>query len=126
MQWLIDIIIAAVCPPGMIMLWHGSEATIPSGWAFCDGTQGTPDLKTRFIEGSNGDLGTIPPGQTGGSLNHAHTFTGDGHAHVVPIGDGLQGGPHYDRDTTNVPAVGTTDIGPTRPLYYALCYIMKL
>jgi len=34
---------------GMIMLWSGSIASIPSGWALCNGSSGTPDLRNRFI-----------------------------------------------------------------------------
>lgn len=32
---------------GMIMMWTGSIA--PSGWALCDGNNGTPDLRGRFV-----------------------------------------------------------------------------
>lgn len=35
--------------PGMIMLWYGSEETIPSGWHLCDGTVNTPDLRNKFV-----------------------------------------------------------------------------
>lgn len=34
-------------PKGLIMAWNGSTA--PSGWAICDGTNGTPDLSKLFI-----------------------------------------------------------------------------
>lgn len=34
---------------GIIMwLWSGVIDNIPSGWALCDGTNGTPDLRERF------------------------------------------------------------------------------
>ena len=36
-------------PTGIIIIWNGSVTTIPNGWAFCDGTLGTPDLRGRFI-----------------------------------------------------------------------------
>ena len=45
--------------PGMIMMWHGSIATIPSGWHLCDGTAGTIDLRNKFLIGA-GD--TYSPG----------------------------------------------------------------
>lgn len=59
-------------PPGAIIMWNG--ATIPQGWAICDGTNGTPDLRGRFIigAGQNGSpaSGDINPnylrGKTGG------------------------------------------------------------
>ena len=48
--------------PGMIMMWHGSVATIPSGWHLCDGTAGTIDLRNKFLLGA-GD--TYNPGAEG-------------------------------------------------------------
>ena len=35
-----------------LIIRSGSIATVPYGWAVCDGTQGTPDLRDRFILGS--------------------------------------------------------------------------
>jgi hypothetical protein len=62
---------------GMIMLWSGSSATIPSGWVLCDGTNSTPDLRNRFVVGATS---TYAVGATGGSANaivvsHNHTAT---------------------------------------------------
>ncbi|CAQ84890.1 MULTISPECIES: tail fiber protein [Photorhabdus] len=36
-----------VLPRGMIVMFSGNSA--PTGWAFCDGNSGTPDLRSRFI-----------------------------------------------------------------------------
>ncbi|OWO84270.1 hypothetical protein B5C26_04365 [Photorhabdus luminescens] len=36
-----------VLPRGMIVMFSGSSA--PTGWAFCDGSNGTPDLRSRFV-----------------------------------------------------------------------------
>jgi hypothetical protein len=30
---------------GLIVMWNGNIRKIPDGWALCDGTQGTPDLR---------------------------------------------------------------------------------
>ena len=38
-------------PIGGIIMWAGNPATIPAGWALCNGTNGTPDLSGRFIVG---------------------------------------------------------------------------
>lgn len=54
-------------PKGIIVMWSGSLDNIPTGWALCDGTNGTPDLTRRFIYGAgnginvsgNGGYGTI-------------------------------------------------------------------
>lgn len=54
-------------PIGGIIMWSGSVANIPSGWALCDGkvVSGltTPDLRNRFIVG----IGSRNPGDLGGS-----------------------------------------------------------
>jgi hypothetical protein len=62
---------------GMIMLWSGSSASIPTGWVLCDGNNSTPDLRNRFVVGATS---TYAVGATGGSANaivvsHTHTAT---------------------------------------------------
>lgn len=53
-------------------MWGGLLANIPSGWALCNGQNGTPDLRDKFIKGAaNG----ANPGATGGSATHGHTVT---------------------------------------------------
>jgi len=55
-------------PQGGIIMWSGSVASIPSGWAICDGTNSTPDLSGRFVVHADADSGgTYAPGDTGGS-----------------------------------------------------------
>jgi microcystin-dependent protein len=36
-------------PINAIAFWTGSIASIPTGWQLCDGTNGTPDLRDKFI-----------------------------------------------------------------------------
>ena len=70
---------------GMIMMWSGAIASIPSGWVLCDGGNSTPDLRDKFIVGatqdSSGSAVTNLTGsltKTGGSVTHqhaAHTIT---------------------------------------------------
>jgi hypothetical protein len=70
-------------PAGLIMLWSGSAASIPAGWALCDGQNGTPNLADRFVIGAGG---TREPGDTGGATEHTHTATAaDGGAHTHGI-----------------------------------------
>jgi microcystin-dependent protein len=72
----------SLVPAGVILLWSGSIASIPSGWNLCDGTNGTPDLRNRFVVAA-GD--TYAVGDTGGDdsvtltssqmPSHTHTFS---------------------------------------------------
>ena len=108
---------------GVIALWHGSIATIPAGWQLCDGTNGTPDLRGRFVAGASAGL---PPDSTGGAASHTHPFTGDGHQHSLGDGFDVQFGGGYTYTTDSVPATGTTDSEANLPPYYALAYIMRV
>lgn len=61
-------------PVGGIIMWSGSVASIPSGWALCDGNNGTPDLRNKFIVGAESDsenttYPNVGPGATGGSAD---------------------------------------------------------
>lgn len=74
-------------PKGAIIMWSGTQ--VPTGWALCDGTNGTPDLRDRFVVGS-GNL--YVAGNTGGSINinlshshtvNSHTHPGIDHMHSI-------------------------------------------
>ena len=98
-------------PAGIILLWSGSIASIPSGWVLCNGSNSTPDLRDRFVVGAGT---TYAVNATGGantvtldatmipahthtfsattsavSNNHTHTFSGTttqentGHTHSI-------------------------------------------
>ena len=84
---------------GMIMMWSGTIATIPTGWLLCNGSSGTPDLRNRFVIGAFSDTTgvayTTVTGantQTGGTkdaivVSHTHTATSTvtdpGHNHTA-------------------------------------------
>jgi len=75
-QDAIDEVNPYTIPSGGIILWSGSVANIPSGWALCDGTNGTPNLEDKFVVGAGN---TYAVGATGGSANaivpsHSHTY----------------------------------------------------
>lgn len=108
---------------GIIVLWDGALVDIPAGWQLCDGTNGTPDLRNRFVVGA-GD--TYAVDDNGGATTHTHTFTGDGHGHDIPANIDINAGANYADGTTQNPATGTTDAGSSLPPYYALAYIQKL
>lgn len=118
-----------ILPAGIILLWSGSTASIPSGWLLCDGTNGTPDLRNRFVVGAGGtyavaatggaDSVTLSTAQipahdhsfsatTSSSGAHTHTITDPGHNHSLPnygtyqssVGTGLNGNTQrYDAST---------------------------
>ncbi len=54
-----------------ILTWRGLLSAIPGGFALCDGTVGTPDLRDRFIKATVS--GSADLGDTGGSATHDHT-----------------------------------------------------
>lgn len=74
-----EIIRLAALPPGSIIIW--TSQTIPTGWVICDGTNGTPDLRDRFIVGAGNiytlnviggeNTVTLTDNQVG---NHYHAF----------------------------------------------------
>lgn len=39
-------------PSGTVLSWYGNIANIPDGFVLCDGNNGTPDLRDRFIVGA--------------------------------------------------------------------------
>ncbi len=51
-------------PAGVIVEWYGDANNVPAGWALCDGTNGTPDMRGRFVVGAGGSYGL---GATGGA-----------------------------------------------------------
>ena len=107
---------------GIIALWSGSIVAIPTGWVICDGNNGTPDLRNRFVVGA-GD--TYAVDANGGAINHTHTYVGDGHTHVLAAGADLQAGTDIGNTTDVESALGITFAGSSLPPYYALAYIMK-
>ena len=72
-------------PFGAILMWSGIIADIPESWALCDGTNGTPDLRDRFIVGAGDTYAEL---ETGGSVNATGTATianGGAHTHTLTI-----------------------------------------
>lgn len=109
--------------PRTVVLWSGAIVDIPTGWNLCDGTHGTPDLRDRFVIGA-GD--TYAPNATGGTTEHLHTGTTDGHNHTFPAGATLGAGPLTDNIVTTEQDSFTTDLEDNLPPFYALAYIMLL
>ena len=138
---------------GMIILWYGNTGNIPGGWVLCDGNNSTPDLRDRFVIGAGSADHT--PGSTGGSnsitLSEANLPS---HRHFVVSNDlggqnrtnsnvsannqvrkGTGAGNLYESynlastgseaASGRSSAVGSGTAINNKPLYHALCYIMK-
>ncbi len=68
----------SVFTAGMIMMFYGDVNDIPDGWALCDGNNGRPDLRNRFIVGVGSDYVL---GDTGGDDLLTGLVTGSDGAH---------------------------------------------
>jgi hypothetical protein len=96
-------------PSGCILMWSGTIATIPSGWKLCNGSNGTPDLRNKFIIGAFSDTSGVAYStitgsntQTGGTkdlIAVSHTHTIGAHSHGGVLRNPADGLPH--RVTTN-------------------------
>ena len=65
------------------VLWINNKK-IPSGWQICDGSNGTPDLRNRFLVGA-GDR--YNKGDIGGEDFHTLTIAEmPSHNHKLPVG----------------------------------------
>ena len=141
---------ATPIPAGGIFLWSGSIGSIPAGYVLCNGSNGTPDLRDRFVVGAGS---TYAVDATGGSadaivVTHTHvaTVTDPGHNHDIVVRNAGSGIRYIDFNSTtpgstlvNVAETTTETTGITvsnanfgtsatnanLPPYYALCYIMK-
>jgi hypothetical protein len=145
--------VGTTIPTGMISLWYGAIGSVPSGWYLCDGANGTPDLRDRFVVGAGS---TYSVAATGGAtdaivVSHTHTATSTstvtdpGHSHTADQpsagSTAANGGIYYGQGgnratgtsvtsitvataTTNASA-GVSGTNANLPPYYALCYVMK-
>ena len=141
--------VGAVIPTGGIIMWSGTIENIPTGWALCNGANGTPNLQDRFIVGATSGGDNVYPGvgvnQTGGSANatlvsHSHTAsstatvdrdytygqrsagTNSGGSNKV---EGLFNQTPTVSVTTTISTEGSSATNANLPPYYALAFIMK-
>jgi microcystin-dependent protein len=143
----------ATIPAGLISMWSGSIGSIPSGWYLCDGSNGTPDLRDRFIIGAgntyavngNGGASTVTL-TTNNMPSHTHiatsTVSETPHSHpggvasyTNPAGSGggsaSGGATNTGTASTNITVATTlatagsgTSFSVLNP-YYALAFIQK-
>jgi hypothetical protein len=141
--------VGTTIPTGVISLWYGAIGSVPTGWYLCDGSNGTPDLRDKFVVGAGS---TYSVNATGGSansvvVNHTHTatVTDPGHNHnfnYAAYSWGITGGASVINANRFEGGTGTTTTATTGisvanstsgvsgtnanlPPYYALAYIMK-
>ena len=120
-------------PVGSIIMFNGQAADIPSGWAICDGTNGTPNLMDKFVKGSN------IAGSTGGASQvtlsvaqlppHRHKVSKAWYGRSDNANDRnvIRWDDSYD--TNSQVWTGETGLGlpiDIIPPYYTLIYIMKV
>ena len=125
-------------PTGCILIWSGAANAIPSGFVLCNGSNGTPDLRGKFVVGYHDGNGDYDVGDTGGAEtvtltvaqipSHKHDTNIDGQ-HVIPGGGGSSypygGAGTYASRLFSMDNTGGGQSHENRPPFYALCYIMK-
>jgi hypothetical protein len=120
--------LSAAFTSGMIMMWSGTIATIPTGWVLCNGSNSTPDLRNKFVIGAHSDSAGVAYStvtgsntQSGGSkdaitVSHTHTATSTvtdpGHDHVITSGEvNTRTNPYFNWVGTGGASVGVDGAG---------------
>ena len=133
-----DSLLGAI-PIGGIIMWSGKIADIPTNYALCNGSNGTPDLRNKFVIAAHSD-------QTVGVTTAATTITGSNtvsggskdavvveHTHDLLYTQGAFGGTSgavtpRDTGTTSgrISDAGVDGANKNLPPYYALAFIMRV
>lgn len=115
-------------PKGGIIMFSGEIA--PLGWRICDGSEGTPDLRGRFVLSSGEGLRLTKRtlDSTGGEEKHTLTLSEmpphHHHGSNGAIGDYMhQAGYKGDTTASSDSAAQPHNIMPP---YYVLAFIMKM
>jgi len=114
-------------PKGIILPWFTKAGNVPPGWAICDGTAPTPDLRGQFL------IGVASPAEVGnpfGLPNHSHGFsTQSSDAFGAPdpfkIDDDRSCCPQVTGLAHKHTVTGSTDTRPNIPPSVGVLYIMK-
>lgn len=96
-------------PIGGIINWSGAIAAIPSNYQLCDGTNGTPNLRDKFVVGAGTSYAVDA---AGGAASHVHSIA------IEQNGDNLGGADVVRSDETG----STSNLPP----YLALAYIQRM
>ena len=118
-----------IIPRGVIVMWSGKLSAIPDGWALCDGTAGTPDLRAKFVKGAAAGM---DPGGAGGAATHTHA---DHASHTHDVASQLATPDLFTGDLLATGVSGRTG-GPSaalahdtvnhEPSHIEVAYLMKL
>ena len=73
-------------PSGFIGLWSGAANAIPSGWYLCNGSNGTPDLRGRFVVGYSNTDSDYDVNDTGGAKTDTVTISGSDTVNITISG----------------------------------------
>jgi hypothetical protein len=125
---------AHALPVGSIIAWWPTtpDATVPAGWAVCDGTNGTPNLSGKFLSGvikpSDVSDGHEQPTHMWGFSDHAHSVSGQTGIPNIGAPNGGKHGGDFDAkgDDHQHPVTGTTDRQPNIPPNVHVLFIMKV
>ena len=99
-------------PQGGIILWSGAANNVPAGWALCDGQNGTPDLRDKFIVGAGS---AYQPGDAGGAaMAQLTTLELPSHSHSV-TGTAASAGDHTHGNTFAIKSAGAHTHSYTAP-----------
>jgi microcystin-dependent protein len=121
-------------PRGVIVAW--TENAPPAGWMLCDGRNGTPDLRGRFIVGKGqgagltnynlNDIGGLEQVTLTVSQMPTHTHGIGGGIKSDMTGSGYRDNVYRTRSGYNSDSTGGNQPHENRPPYHALTYIIKI
>lgn len=118
-------------PKGTILAWRPTPDFVqglgsreqcivaPDGWALCDGSRGTPDLRERFLRGT---ALWSPVPATGGTAQHDHGGTAQGNTDKRDAHGGAGSRYWQPAEVHTHPIAAASHLPP----YAEVVYIMKL
>ncbi|NDJ16457.1 phage tail protein [Myxacorys almedinensis] len=108
---------------GMIIMWFRGTQEIPPGWALCNGANGTPDLRDRFVMGDARNFANLND-RLGGEISHSHNTGGPSGTSSV-LRDIAAAGQKHSNVAAGNHGHGT-GTNSHLPPFFRLVFIMKL
>lgn len=142
-------LVDAECPVNGIVIWNKTLGEMPEKFAMCDGANGTPDIREKFVYVAAIDSDV---GNTGGAETHIHSnssvVAAGGHTHSITISvTGSQnseqasdyggtsdmasahnhsGSGDFNTDANHTHTLGNTGATNHLPQYLYLYYMMRM